>query len=89
VPGNLVIVDSPPVLVMPRAVVADVINTQLYHRAGSFWHISLNSNNADRGFDVTAEAGDDTPPSAGCDQVTGTLCSGKSFPSRIDHADDK
>ncbi len=29
-----------------------VINNELYYRPGNFWHISLNPNNADPGFDV-------------------------------------
>ncbi len=35
-----------------QVVFAGVINTESYYRPGNFWHISLNPNNADPGFDV-------------------------------------
>jgi len=35
-----------------QVVFAGVINNEFYYRPGNFWHISLNPNNADPGFDV-------------------------------------
>ena len=35
-----------------QVVFAGVINTESYYRPGNFWHISLNPNTADPGFDV-------------------------------------
>jgi hypothetical protein len=35
-----------------QVIFAGVINNEFYYRPGNFWHISLNPNNADPGFDV-------------------------------------
>ena len=70
-----------------------VINNEFYYRPGNFWHISLNPNNADPGFDVMRGT-NDLKSRLGdrlnrCDSVTGGgFCETWSFPEqrgRIDN----
>ncbi|MBU4119529.1 MAG: hypothetical protein KJ555_12290, partial [Proteobacteria bacterium] len=55
-PNNLIIIGAAaePVLGFNpvQVVFAGVINNEFYYRPGNFWHISMNTNNADPGFDV-------------------------------------
>jgi len=47
-PGSLVIIGAP----MVPVISIGVTNSEYYYRPGNFWHISLNPNRADPGFDV-------------------------------------
>jgi hypothetical protein len=77
-PGSLVIIGAaavPVVLNTGRVVFVGVTNSEYYYRPGNFWHISLNSNHADPGFDVmrgTEDSNTDTA-SDGAAQLSGFI----------------
>ncbi|MGP1678583.1 MAG: MBG domain-containing protein, partial [Burkholderiales bacterium] len=64
-PNNLIITGAAlvPILgVDPGQVVfVGVVNNEAYYRPGNFWHIALNPNNADPGFDVMRGTNDLNP----------------------------
>ena len=68
-----------------QIIFAGVINNDSYHRPGSFWHISLNYDNADPGFDVmrgTDNLNSHLSPSLnGCD---GNFCGTWAFPQQFE-----
>jgi hypothetical protein len=77
-----------------QIIFAGVINNEFYYRPGNFWHISLNPNNADPGFDVMRGTNDlnsrlrrsENP----CDSVTGGgFCETWSFPQQREKVDKK
>ena len=77
-----------------QVVFAGVINNEFYYRSGNFWHISLNPNNADPGFDVMRGTNDlnsrlrrSLNP---CDSVFGGgFCETWSFPQQREKVDEK
>ena len=77
-----------------QVVFAGVINNEFYYRPGNFWHISLNPNNADPGFDVMRGTNDlnsrlrrSLNP---CDSVFGGgFCETWSFPQQRETVDEK
>ena len=90
-PSNLVITGAAaePTLGFNAAqvVFSGVINNQTYYRPGNFWHISLNANNADPGFDVMRGTNDLSSLSRraanSCDSVFGGgFCETWSFPQQ-------
>ena len=70
-----------------QVIFAGVINNEFYYSPGNFWHISLNSDNADPGFDVMRGTNDLDSHSIrslnGCD---GGLCETWSFPQQFEKA---
>jgi hypothetical protein len=77
-----------------QVVFAGVINTEFYYRPGNFWHISLNPNNADPGFDVMRGTNDLNARLSrnlnACDSVSGGgFCETWSFPQQFEKADEK
>ncbi|MDO8272161.1 MAG: MBG domain-containing protein, partial [Gammaproteobacteria bacterium] len=69
---------------------AGVIHNVFYYRPGNFWHISLNSNDADQGFDVmrgTGTAETRLRRSLNrCDSVSGSgFCETWTFPQQQDN----
>jgi len=90
-PSNLVITGAAaePVLGFNagQVIFAGVINNEFYYRPGNFWHISLNPNNADPGFDVMRGT-NDLKSRLGdrlnrCDSVSGGgFCETWSFPEQ-------
>ncbi|MDP2144718.1 MAG: YDG domain-containing protein [Gallionella sp.] len=96
--SNLVIVGAAaePVLGFNagQVVFAGVINNDFYYRPGNFWHISLNSNNADPGFDVMRGTNDSgsrlSKRMNSCDSVSGGgFCETWSFPQQRGKVDKK
>ena len=97
-PNNLIIIGAavePIVGFDPEQVIfAGVVNNEFYYRPGNFWHISLNPNNADPGFDVMRGTNDlnsrlrrSTSP---CDSVTGGgFCETWSFPQQREKVDNE
>ncbi len=77
-----------------QVIFAGVINNEFYYRPGNFWHIALNANNADPGFDVMRGTNDlnsrlrrSTIP---CDSVFGGgFCETWSFPQQREKVDKK
>ncbi|MDO8291500.1 MAG: MBG domain-containing protein, partial [Gallionella sp.] len=77
-----------------QVIFAGVINNEFYYRPGNFWHVSLNPNNADPGFDVMRGTNDlnsrlrrSLNP---CDSVTGGgFCETWSFPQQREKVDEK
>ncbi|MFH2046509.1 MAG: MBG domain-containing protein [Pseudomonadota bacterium] len=77
-----------------QIVFAGVINNEFYYRPGNFWHISLNPNNADPGFDVMRGTNDlnsrlrrSLNP---CDSIFGGgFCETWSFPQQREKIDEK
>ena len=70
-----------------QVIFAGVINNEFYYRPGDFWHISLNPNNADPGFDVMrgTDALSSSARSPGCDSVFGGgFCETWSFPQQVE-----
>ncbi|MDZ4201765.1 MAG: MBG domain-containing protein, partial [Gallionella sp.] len=77
-----------------QVVFAGVINNDFYYRPGNFWHISLNSNNADPGFDVMRGTNDSgsrlSKRMNSCDSVSGGgFCETWSFPQQRERVDKK
>lgn len=77
-----------------QVIFAGVINNEFYYRPGNFWHISLNPNNADPGFDVMRGTNDlKSRLSRGlnsCDSVSGGgFCETWSFPQQREKVDEK
>ncbi|MHB8166506.1 MAG: MBG domain-containing protein, partial [Sulfuricella sp.] len=71
-----------------------IINNDPYHRPGNFWHISLNYNNADPGFDVMRGTIDLNSRSSrslnSCGSVFGGgFCETWEFPQQFEKADKK
>jgi filamentous hemagglutinin family protein len=72
-----------------QVIFAGVINNEFYYHPGNFWHISLNSNNADPGFDVMRGTNDSDSNShsirslGGCDEE---FCETWSFPQQFEKA---
>ena len=90
-PSNLIIIGAAaePVLGfnVEQVVFAGVVNYEFYYRPGNFWHISLNPNNADPGFDVMRGTGDLKSRLGDrlnrCDSVSGGgFCETWSFPQQ-------
>jgi hypothetical protein len=77
-----------------QVIFAGVINNEFYYRPGNFWHISLNPNNADPGFDVMRGT-NDLKSRLGdrlnrCDSVSGGgFCETWSFPEQQERVDKK
>jgi hypothetical protein len=77
-----------------QVIFAGVINNEFYYRPGNFWHISLNPNNADPGFDVMRGTNDlnsrlirSLNP---CDSVSGGgFCETWSFPQQFEKVNEK
>ncbi|MCF8052482.1 MAG: hypothetical protein K9L59_14665 [Desulfobacterales bacterium] len=77
-----------------QVIFAGVINNEFYYRPGNFWHISLNPNNADPGFDVMRGTNDlnsrlrrSMNP---CDSISGGgFCETWSFPQQFEKVDEK
>ena len=72
-----------------QVIFAGVINNEFYYRPGNFWHISLNPNNADPGFDVMRGTNDLSSRagarSQSCDSVFGGgFCETWSFPQQVE-----
>ncbi|MDO8350836.1 MAG: MBG domain-containing protein, partial [Gallionella sp.] len=97
-PSNLVITGAAaePVLGFSagQVIFAGVINDDFYYRPGNFWHISLNPNDADPGFDVMRGT-NDLKSRLGdrlnrCDSVSGGgFCETWSFPEQREKVDNK
>jgi len=71
-----------------------IINNDTFRRPGNFWHISLNYNNADPGFDVMRGTSDLNTRAQlslnGCDSVFGGgFCETWSFPQQRGEIDEK
>jgi len=71
-----------------------IINNDPYERPGNFWHISLNYNNADPGFDVMRGTGDlnsrSNRHSINCASVFGGgFCETWQFPQQFGEGDKK
>jgi hypothetical protein len=72
-----------------QVIFARVINNEFYYRPGNFWHISLNPNNADSGFDVMRGTNDSNSLLSrrlnSCDSVYGGgFCETWSFPQQFE-----
>ncbi|MDO8789528.1 MAG: hypothetical protein Q7J42_15760, partial [Sulfuritalea sp.] len=85
---------SPPIteLNIGQATFSGGVNNQTYYRPGNFWHVSLNSGNADPGFDVTHGTSDPnlrlSQRASSCDSVFGGgFCETWSFPRQRTTAD--
>ncbi|MCK9285906.1 MAG: hypothetical protein M0P39_16680, partial [Rhodocyclaceae bacterium] len=77
-----------------QVVFAGVIDNEFYYRPGNFWHISLNPNNADPGFDVMRGTNDLNSRLSrrltGCDSVSGGgFCETWAFPQQFGKGDGK
>jgi len=77
-----------------RVIFDGVINRQFDYRPGNFWHISLNANSADPGFDVMRGTSDlKSRLSRGansCDSVVGGgFCETWSFPQQREKVEKK
>jgi hypothetical protein len=75
-----------------QVIFTGIINNDYYHRPGNFWHISLNFNNADPGFDVMRGTSDVSSPSIrrrnSCGSVFGGgFCETWSFPQQFEKVD--
>jgi len=76
-----------------QVIFAGVINNEFYYRPGNFWHISLNPNNADPGFDVMRGTNDLNLRLSRrlnpCDSVFGGgFCETWSFPQQFEKDDE-
>jgi hypothetical protein len=78
--GNLLTITdaaAPPVVIADPVlnIFAGVVNNQTYYRPGNFWHIALNPDNADPGFDVMRGTDDANAalPSDGSAQSSGSV----------------
>ena len=96
--SNLVIIGAAaePVLGFSalQVIFAGVINDEFYYRPGNFWHISLNYNNADPGFDVMRGTNELNSRLNwrlnSCDSVFGGgFCETWKFPQQFRNADKK
>ncbi|MEX0942926.1 MAG: MBG domain-containing protein, partial [Pseudomonadales bacterium] len=68
---------------------AGVINNIFYYQPGNFWHISLNPNNADPGFDVMRGTEEFRSRVNRCDSVSGAgYCETWSFPQQFGDDED-
>ncbi len=77
-----------------QIIFAGIINNDYYHRPGNFWHISLNYNNADLGFDVMRGTNDSNSrlnrSVEGCNSVSGGgPCETWAFPQQREKDDEK
>jgi filamentous hemagglutinin family protein len=73
-----------------QAIFTGVINNEFYYRPGNFWHISLNSDDADPGFDVMRGTNDlDARFGRSSNSCDGVLCATWSFPQQFEKADQK
>ena len=77
-----------------QVIFAGVINNDFYYRPGNFWHISLNANNADPGFDVMRGTSDLKSRLSrslnSCDSVSGGgFCETWSFPQQREKVENK
>jgi filamentous hemagglutinin family protein len=75
-----------------QVIFTGIINNDYYHRPGNFWHISLNFNNADPGFDVMRGTSDVSSSSIrrrnSCGSVFGGgFCETWSFPQQFEKVD--
>jgi len=75
-----------------QVIFAGVVNNQTYYRPGNFWHVSLNSGNADPGFDVMRGTSDANSRASrrmnSCDSVFGGgFCETWSFPQQRTRGD--
>jgi filamentous hemagglutinin family protein len=83
--GNFLVIADPATAPVP--IFVGVVNNQTYYRPGNFWHVSLNSVNADRGFDVLRGTSDTDSRLRrnrnSCDSVfAGGFCETWSFPQQ-------
>jgi filamentous hemagglutinin family protein len=69
-----------------QVIFTGVINNEFYYRPGNFWHISLNADNADPGFDVMRGTNDLDSRLDNCD---GGFCETWSFPQEFEKTDGK
>ncbi|MHB8120798.1 MAG: beta strand repeat-containing protein [Desulfuromonadaceae bacterium] len=72
-----------------QVIFAGVINNEFYYRPGNFWHIALNPNNADPGFDVMRGTNNSKSRLSErlnrCDSVFGGgMCETWSFPQQFE-----
>ncbi|MCK9364824.1 MAG: hypothetical protein M0P74_14650, partial [Syntrophales bacterium] len=97
-PNNLIITGAAaePILGFNagQIIFTGIINNDYFHRPGNFWHISLNYNNADPGFDVMRGTNDLNSRSSrglnSCDSVSGGgYCETWSFPEQREKVDKK
>jgi hypothetical protein len=77
-----------------QVIFAGVINNEFYYRPGNFWHISLNPNNADPGFDVMRGTNDLNARLSErmnrCDSVFGGgMCETWTFPQQFEKTEEK
>jgi len=77
-----------------QVIFAGVTNSETYYRPGNFWHISLNPNKADPGFDVMRGTNDLNSRLSRsmnpCDSVSGGgFCETWSFPQEFEKFDAK
>jgi hypothetical protein len=77
-----------------QVIFAGVINNEFYYRPGNFWHISLNANNADPGFDVMRGTSDLRSRLSrslnSCDSVSGGgFCETWSFPQQREKVENR
>ncbi|MDO8264515.1 MAG: YDG domain-containing protein [Gallionella sp.] len=77
-----------------QVIFTGIINNDYYQRPGNFWHISLNYNNADPGFDVMRGTNDLNSrlnrSLNSCDSVSGGgACETWSFPQQREKVDKK
>lgn len=92
--NNLVITDpaAAPVLAFNagQSIVSGIIYNEFYYSPGNFWHISLNTNNADPGFDVmrgTNDLNSRMHMHNGCASVLGEgFCETWTFPQELKNA---
>jgi hypothetical protein len=71
-----------------QVIFAGVINNEIYYRPGNFWHIDLNPNNADPGFEVMRGTNDLNSRLNRCDSVSGGgFCETWSFPQQFEKVD--
>ena len=63
-----------------QVIFSGLINNEFYYRPGNFWHISLNPDNADSGFDVMRGTNDFDSRLNSCD---GEFCETWSFPQKL------
>ena len=73
-----------------RTIFAGVINNEFYYRPGNFWHISLNADNADPGFDVMrGTQGAESTVSLRLKDCGGGSCETWTFPQQFEKVDIK
>jgi len=77
-----------------QVIFAGVIDNETYYHPGSFWHISLNPDNADPGFDVMRGTNNFNSRMSkhlhSCDSVSGGgFCETWSFPQQFEKAQEK